>query len=89
MDKKYLKQELEYRLAELKQRYKTLCHGVDDMGLVIKPGSLQVRRANTKKDLELCTLIYELIIGVELSKDAISGFEKLVIPMERHRRLVK
>lgn len=93
MDKEYVLFTIRARIEELKNRYKMLCHGKDEQGNVLKnKGSAAVTRSQTKRDLNYCYLVEELITGTPgkltiLTDEAMEGLERLMEPCERHRRL--
>jgi len=88
MDKEYVLFTLRQRIAVLKDRYRLLCHGKTSQSY----GGSAVSRSEAKRDLNLCLLVEELIVGTPgkltvLSDEAQEGLEKLMEPLERHRRL--
>lgn len=93
MDKEYVLFTLQERIAELKQRYKMLCHLKDEHGNDISNKyTAAVNRTQVKRDLNLCLLVEELITATPgkvcvFSDEAIEGLERLIEPTERHRRL--
>lgn len=92
MDKEYANLILKHRIKVLKQRYKLLCHGLDDGGAAMKPKSAAVSRTLVRRELRTLQLIRELVNLIPdgrmyLSDDAESILEMLVEPNERHRRI--
>ena len=91
MDKEYVLHMLEQRIEELKNRYRLACHGQNEDGTEIRSNASQIRHA-TKRDINICMLVEELITAtpgrlVPLTDEANAALEKILEPMERHRRL--
>lgn len=92
MDKEYIIVTLQQRIAILKNRYKLACHGKNDDGTMCDTAALANVRHSSLRDLHLCQVILELVQQIktplcEFSDDATDGLEKLMSPIERHRRL--
>jgi hypothetical protein len=92
MDKEYILAMLELRIVTLNKRYKLACHGKDDNGVNRGTYAMANTRTVCKKESHLCVLIKELIEQIkgpicDLSEEAQNGLEKLIEPIERHRRL--
>ncbi len=90
MDRARATRDAEERLAELSRRYALLCRGKDEQGRDVAPATAATNRSLVKRDLQLVTLVLELLRrcptkDVPLSDDAEDGFERLVEPLERHR----
>jgi len=92
MDKEYVLFTIRERIAELKHRYNMHCNMKDEFGKEFNRDVSAVYRSNVKRDLRLCMLVEELIVGTPgkltvLSDEATEGLEKLMEPYERHRRM--
>jgi hypothetical protein len=92
MDREYALIVLQERMKTLKHRYQMLCHGLDEQGNDVNRDVAATNRSLLRKDLDLCMLVEELLICTEsdwlfLSDEAVRGLERLMDPLERHRRL--
>jgi hypothetical protein len=91
MDKHYIEYQLTSRINVLNERYFNYCNGVDETGRELSYGTAANYRAAALKDSDLCKLVMELITkapqNIELSDEAERGLEKLMEPLERHKRL--
>jgi hypothetical protein len=93
INKQYILDNMDERIQILEDRYRMYCKSEDEAGMPLSYGTAAVYRSNTKRDLALCTLLYELVSYIkkddlELSKMAEDGLDKVMEPLERHRRLL-
>jgi hypothetical protein len=92
MDKLYINGKLSDRIDALKYRYRMATYDKNDDGYPIKACTAASIRTATNKELQICYLIEELIASTPgkeclLSEDAEKGLERILEPLERHRRL--
>lgn len=92
MDKEYILFCLDDRIEDLRVRYRAAVHCKTEFNEDLSAGTAAVYRSDYKQQLNLCTLVRELVLQTpkqtcELSSDAREGLDKLTLPMERHRRL--
>lgn len=89
MDKRYMLLMIDKRIAVLQQRYQDTINNRDGDSIAVQ----NTRRANIKRDLQVLKLLRYLLLATPAiyieDDDAIDGFDKLVTPVERHRRLKK
>lgn len=87
MNKEYMLLSIRNRIDILKQRIKDTI----SMKGYNKQSTAQFDRTKYKQELQLCMLLELLLLNCKTDtiddEDAIKGFERLVNPMERHRRL--
>lgn len=86
MNKEYMLMCVNERLKVLQQRYYDTINDTESSYQVS-----QVRRASIQRDIQIIKLLRYLLqsspsVWIE-DEDAIKGFDKLVTPIERHRRL--
>lgn len=92
MDKEYVLFKLRERISILKERFRLINHLKDEWGNDVNKYTAATKRTLYKQDLNLCLLIEELIVASPgqlciLSDEATEGLERLMEPLERHRRL--
>lgn len=92
MDKEYALYQLRERIAILKKRYHALNNCKDEWGGDVKPTVAYTLRHNTKREMNTCMLLEELITTMPgkllcLTDGAMDALEKIMEPLERHRRL--
>lgn len=88
MNKQYIIHALDRRMAELKATYKDTVKQVGVTGAELSYGSSRVIRANTKRDLQLCCLVYQLALHIDADveiedEDAVAGLLRLTEPKQR------
>ena len=93
MDKEYVLAEIRARQVILKNRYRLMCHCQDENGQQVKATVAYTLRHNIKKELNLLLLVEECIVGtpgklVAYSDDAMDALERLLFPIERHKRKI-
>jgi hypothetical protein len=92
MNKAFLIEQVEARKKELKKRYKNYALGFNDNGKPLSYGVANYKRTTTRRDLGVLTLIAELLgkfpEKAELSSEAMDGYDRLVLPTERHHARV-
>ena len=91
MDREFMLAMLEKRITELKQMYRGFVREWDvKKNCSVSRHYANVRRANVKKELEVCKLVQYLLQHTDIpfleSPDAVSGFQKLVEPRDCSRR---
>lgn len=88
MNKTFLIEQVEARKKELKKRYKNYALGFNDNGKQLSYSMSNYKRTTTKRDLGVLTLVEELLAKfpekAELSSEAMDGYDRLVLPVERH-----
>jgi len=88
MNRTFLIDQVEARKKELKKRYKNYALGFNDDGKPMSYGMSNFKRTSTKRDIVVLTLVEELLAKfpekAELSSDAMDGYDRLVLPVERH-----
>ena len=88
MNRTFLIDQVESRKKELKKRYKNYALGFSDDGKPMSYGMSNFKRTSTKRDIVILTLVEELLAKfpekAELSSDAMDGYDRLVLPVERH-----
>jgi hypothetical protein len=92
VNKTYVLSTVKDRAKLLKNRYRLAVNNKDELGMDMKPTVAAVVRSHLKRDYNLCKLVEELTESIideklALSEDALAGLDKLVEPIERHRRL--
>ena len=85
VDKQHILKLLYTRIEELKAVYKNTVDQVSKSGTELSYGSSRVIRCNTKRDLQLCCLIYQLALFMDdkaeiVDDDAIAGLMRLLKP---------
>jgi len=91
MKKLFLQDQFEARITLLKRRYASGCVHKNVDGTPLSKGNATAIRTLTKRDLNTCILFKELLAMVgddvlDLSDEAMNGLERLVMPVERHKR---
>lgn len=89
MNRDFMLASCKHRLKVLGLRYALACQNKNDKGEEITKGAATLIRAQTKRDIQILTLLQQLLLKcTELyieDQDAIDGFMKLCEPKERHR----
>lgn len=93
MEKKWMLENVRYRIDVLKGYLRSYTNGVEvGSGKKLSSGSAAYKRTTTRRDLHICYLLEDIL--QQLSKESIyvseegeNGFERLVDPNERHIRL--
>jgi len=94
MDKEYILFTMRDRIKTLQARYKHYLNGQDEYGAPLGYNTAAKYRSDTKLDLHKCMLVEELVSQIKtkeipLTEEAENGLEKLMEPLERHRRLLE
>ena len=88
MNRTFLIDQIKARKKELTKRYKNYALGFSDNGKPLSYGTASFKRTTTKRDLGVLTLVAELLDKfpeeAELSSEAMDGYDRLVLPVERH-----
>ena len=90
MNRDYIIHAVEHRLKELEKLYRDTVKSVGATGVDLSYGSCLVIRCNTKKDIQMCCLVYQLALHMDKSAeivddDAVAGLLRLIEPKKRGR----
>jgi hypothetical protein len=92
MDKRYIETQVSDRLEVLRLRYRCAVNCKDENDMEIKSTVAATLRSQFKRELCLCKLVYDMLNNIPddeilLSDEALYGLDRLIEPVERHRRL--
>lgn len=90
MNRDYIVHAVEHRLKELEKLYRDTVKSVGATGVGLSYGSSRVIRCNTKRDIQMCCLVYQLALHMDKSAeivddDAVAGLLRLIEPKKRGR----
>lgn len=90
MNRDYIIHAVEHRLKELEKLYRDTVKSVGATGVDLSYGSSRVIRCNTKKDIQMCCLVYQSALHMDKSAeivddDAVAGLLRLIEPKKRGR----
>jgi hypothetical protein len=88
-DKEYISEGITTRLRILEKRYRMYCNCINETGGQLTPVGAAVGRSKCKTDISILHLLAELLShineDIELSDEAVKGYERICEPYERHR----